>query len=68
MCVCIISNVQSLKFGGSLVRSAVFITIIIIIVVEVVVVAVVIPPGRKRCLVILMDFLSNIDYVVLYNA
>jgi len=68
MCVCIISNVQSLIFGESLVRSAVFIIIIIIIiiivvVVEVVVIAVVIPSGRKRSLVILLDFLSNIHYV-----
>ena len=60
--MCIISNVQNLKFGESLVRSAVFI-IIIIIVVEVVVVAVVVPPGRKRSLVMLLDFLSNKYYV-----
>jgi len=45
MCVCIVSNVQSLKFGESVVRSAVFIITITIrtTVVEVVVVAVVIP-------------------------
>jgi hypothetical protein len=59
--VCTISNVQNLKFGESLVRSAVF--IIIIIVVEVVIVAVVVPPGRNRSLVILLDFLSNKYYV-----
>jgi hypothetical protein len=66
MCICIISNVQSLKFGESLVKSAAFIIIIIIIIIiiaEVVIVAVVVPSGRKRSLVILLDFLSNKYYM-----
>lgn len=62
MCIFIISYVQSLKFGESLVRSAAFIIIIIMVVV---LLTVVVLSGRKRYLVILLDFLSN-KYCVYY--